>query len=101
MNSFFIKHKQFNMKQVFMSVVVLFALLFSFVGHSEHYELTNDGAEQRCHLCQNKIDDVENKLEVYSFETSRYLAYTPVVEVLHDAPILYILPPLRGPPVNS
>ena len=94
------KSKHFNAKQILLSALLLFALLFSFASHSQHFELNNDGADQRCHLCQNKIDDVENKLEAYSTQLFKYLAFSLSVDTLHNVSTFCVTPPLRAPPVK-
>ena len=100
MTSLLNKSKHFNAKQILLSALLLFALLFSFVSHSQHFQLDTDSADQRCYLCQNKIDDIENKLEAYFTQSFKYLAFSPSVDTLHNVSTFCVTPPLRAPPVN-
>ncbi len=89
-----------NIVQTIASVLMIFALLFSFVSHSEHYDLATDVSEQHCHLCQYSIDKVDNDLSVNTHQLSQYLAYTAVIYNITPVANFYLSPPLRAPPVQ-
>lgn len=98
-----------NTRQVFVPVVLVFALLFSFISHGNHYDLgagdlTNNessiSAEQDCHLCHNNIDNVDNSVEIIQQLVSRFLAYSSTISEQSSHSNYVITPPLRAPPVQ-
>ncbi|WP_426356972.1 hypothetical protein ACPUVO_10780 [Pseudocolwellia sp. HL-MZ19] len=100
------KIQRINTRQVFVPALLVFAMLFSFISHGEHYNLakgdvSNIAAEQHCSLCQQYIDDIDNNIGISQQFISRYSAYVP-----HVYPITFhannsVTPPLRAPPVYS
>jgi len=86
--------------QLLVPVVLIFALLFSFISHGQHYNLTLDINEQHCHVCQQYIDKTDNNVNVNYAVKSHYLVFTscsfePTYHANHS-----ITPPLRAPPVQ-
>lgn len=82
------------------SLILLIALLCSFIGHAEHFDLSNQLAEkQQCQLCQHNLDtpkEVKADFACTQFQLSYqacqydFAAYTTQQ---------YYVPPLRAPPV--
>jgi len=82
------------------SILLLIALLCSFVSHAQHVELANSVMEtQDCKLCQHNIDTpkgVELTVEPdYVCQSHKACYYSPVYLQESD----YQQPQLRGPPV--
>jgi len=97
--------KGINAQPVFIAAVLIFVLLFSFISHGQHYNLVIDdaaniSAEQDCHLCQNSIDNTNNKLEIFQPLFTFYLACCAVIHQSFLHSNYYVLPPLRAPPVH-
>lgn len=89
-----------HITQLLVPVVLIFALLFSFISHGQHYDLTTDSTEQHCQLCQQYIDKVNNNADVHYSVKSHYLAYTSYSFKLTYHISYYVNPPLRAPPAQ-
>ena len=86
--------------QLFVPVVLFFALLFSFVSHGQHYDLTLDNTEQHCQLCQQYIDKIDNNVDANYSAKPCYLAYVPCSFKVTLHTNHSVTPPLRAPPVQ-
>jgi len=73
-------------------------MLFSFIAHGEHYEISGENAEQHCQICQQHVDKDNNKIEINNSSISCYVGYTEHVYVLNYHANYFITPPLRAPP---
>ncbi|WP_077337880.1 hypothetical protein [Pseudocolwellia agarivorans] len=105
LSNFLVQLQRVNARQVFVPIVLAFALLFSFISHGNHYDLalgdlTSSSAEQNCHLCQQNIDNVDNNVEIIQPLVSRFLSFSSnVVKPLAHSNYS-VTPPLRAPPVQ-
>lgn len=98
-NSLLKQHK-IKITRLLVPVILIFALLFSFLSHGQHYDLTFDSNEQHCQLCQQYVDKIDNTIDVNYFAKSCYLVHVPCsFEVTHHANNS-VTPPLRAPPVS-
>ncbi|WP_441003523.1 hypothetical protein [Pseudocolwellia agarivorans] len=93
------------MRQVFIPVLLVIAMLFSFVIHTEHLNLVKSdvasNAEQNCNLCQQNIDNIDNNVEILQQLTFYYLSYSPQIYAFSFHLNNSVTPPLRAPPVYS
>lgn len=94
------KQYRTHITQLLVPVVLIFALLFSFISHGQHYDLTIDSTEQHCQLCQQYIDKVNNNVDVNYSVKSCYLTYSSCSFELTYHSNNSVTPPLRAPPVQ-
>ncbi|WP_076418723.1 hypothetical protein [Colwellia sp. UCD-KL20] len=105
LSNFSIQLQRVNTRHIFVPVMLVFALLFSFISHGSHYDLaigdlTSSSAEQNCHLCQQNIDNVDNNVKIIQPLVSCFLSFSSnVVKPLAHSNYS-VTPPLRAPPVQ-
>ena len=89
-------------RQIFVSVVLVFALLFSFVTHGQHNDLNVDHSgssiEKSCQLCQQYTDKLDDHVEITEQAVVCYLGYLSQVYQLTSHSNYSVSPPLRAPP---
>jgi len=92
------KIQSINIRQAFMSAILICALLFSFAVHAQHADLTFDHTVQDCQLCQQYIDTIDNNIEINHPLTSYYCAYSSRIYELTHHSNNSVHPPLRASP---
>ena len=89
---------QLQIKKI--SLILLIALLCSFIGHAEHFDLSNQVAEkQQCQLCQHNVDTPKEVNADFAFAQFQLSYQAWQYDFSASNTQQYYISPLRAPPV--